>query len=90
MVHSYRIALIFMLMCNLSLTFVQLCANVLFLPPVLTGFQVIWLVLVTVPLLSYALIHKNESYDLRCSTKKNTNLISNDVSYHFIHKIRKH
>jgi hypothetical protein len=39
MVHSYRIALIFMLMCNISVTFVQLICNCLFLPPILSGFQ---------------------------------------------------
>jgi hypothetical protein len=40
MVHSYRIALIFMLMCNISVTLVQLICNCLFLPPILSGFQV--------------------------------------------------
>lgn len=40
MVHSYRIALIFMLMSNISVTFVQLICNCLFLPPILSGFQV--------------------------------------------------
>jgi hypothetical protein len=40
MVHSYRIAMIFMLCCNLSVTFVQLICNILFLPPIMSGFQV--------------------------------------------------
>lgn len=40
MIHSYRIALIFMLMCNLSVCFVQLICNIIFLPPILSGFQV--------------------------------------------------
>ena len=35
-----RISLIFMLMCNLSVSVVQLICNVLFLPPILSGFQV--------------------------------------------------
>lgn len=33
----------------------------------------------TIPMLSYSLIHKKESNDLRCSTKKNSNLINKDV-----------
>lgn len=40
MVYSYRIALIFMLMSNISVSLVQLICNLLFLPPILTGFQV--------------------------------------------------
>jgi len=40
MIHSYRIALIFMLMCNLSVCLVQLICNIIFLPPILSGFQV--------------------------------------------------
>ena len=76
MVHSYRIALVFMLMSNVSVTLVQLICNLLFLPPILSGFQVLSLILFTIPLLSYSLIHKKESNDLRCSTKKNQNLIN--------------
>lgn len=40
MIHSYRIALIYMLMCNLSVCLVQLICNIIFLPPILSGFQV--------------------------------------------------
>lgn len=42
-------------------------------------FKVLSLILFTIPLLSYSLIHKNESNDLRCSTKKNSNLINKSV-----------
>jgi hypothetical protein len=38
----------------------------------------------TIPMLSYSLIHKKESNDLRCSTKKNSNLINKDVKRHYI------
>jgi hypothetical protein len=41
MIHSYRIALIYMLMCNLSVCLVQLICNIIFLPPILSGFQVL-------------------------------------------------
>ena len=40
-IHSYRIALIFMLMCNLTVSLAQFTCNVLFLPPILSGFQVL-------------------------------------------------
>ena len=63
-------------MCNLTVSVVQLICNLLFLPPIISGFQVIFLVLFTIPVLSYSLIQKNDSNDLRCSNKKNTNLIS--------------
>ncbi len=86
MVHSYRIALFFMLMCNISVTLVQLICNLLFLPPILSGFQVLSLILFTIPLLSYSLIHKKESNDLRCSTKKNLNLITKQDVQDFIVK----
>jgi hypothetical protein len=86
MVHSYRIALVFMLMCNVSVTLVQLICNLLFLPPILSGFQVLSLILFPIPLLSYSLIHKKESNDLRCSTKKNLNLINKQDVQGFIVK----
>lgn len=40
----------------------------------------------TIPVLSYSLINKNESYDLRCSNKKNSNLINGDDVKSFLRK----
>jgi hypothetical protein len=75
-----------MLKCSVSVTLVQLICNLLFLPPILSGFQVFSLILFTVPLLSYSLIHKKESNDLRCSTKKNLNLINQQDVHGFVTK----
>ncbi len=85
-IHSYRIALIFMLMSNLSVSVVQLLCNILFLPPILSGFQVIFLILFTIPVLGYSLINKYESSDHRCSNKKNKNLINREDIKSFILK----
>ncbi|CAF0705126.1 unnamed protein product [Brachionus calyciflorus] len=86
MVHSYRIALIFMLKSNLAVSLLQLISNLVFLPPILSGSQVTSLVVFTIPLLSYSLVHKNESNELRCSTKKNSNLINNQDMKSFAEK----
>jgi len=85
-IHSYRIALIFMLMSNLSVSVVQLLCNILFLPPILSGFQIIFLILFTIPILSYSLINKYESSDHRCSNKKNKNLINTEDIKSFMFK----
>jgi hypothetical protein len=76
MVHFYRVALIFMLMACLSVSFIQIINNFLFLPPIFSGLQVSSLVIWLIPFLSFSLIHKNETNELRLSTKKNKNLIS--------------
>lgn len=40
LVHSYRICLLFMLMCNISLCAIQILTSMLFLPPIFSEFQV--------------------------------------------------
>lgn len=76
MVHFYRVALIFMLMACLSVSFIQIINNFLFLPPIFSGLQVSSLVIWLIPFLSFSLIHKNETNELRLSTKKNKHLIN--------------
>ena len=80
LVFSYYVCLTFMLLCCLSLCGMQLLGSLLYLPPLFSEFQLLWLLVVIIPALSFSLINKNHSEDhIRCSTKKNNNEIDKEV-----------
>ncbi|XP_045214295.2 transmembrane protein 94-like isoform X2 [Mercenaria mercenaria] len=82
---SMRNCFYLMLCCSLSITFAQVLASVLLLPPVLPAQHILWLTLIVVPLLG--LIMMGNSVDARVmslATRKNANHITSEMIVQFI------
>lgn len=79
---SVRNSLQFLLCCTMSLALVQLLASVLFLPPLLSSGQVVWLVFFVFPILSFSLMGVPLDPEvMRMASGKNLNLDKRSVVY---------
>ncbi|XP_046854966.1 transmembrane protein 94-like [Xenia sp. Carnegie-2017] len=82
-----RVCMTFMLACQLTLSLVMLTSSLFLLPPVLTGFHLLWFTCVLVPVLSVPLINtENDSQLMTAITGKNdkkfSGYVSSFVRYH--------
>ena len=77
-----RNSLQFLLCCTMSLALVQLLASILFLPPLLSSGQVLWLVFFVFPVLSFSLMGVPLDPEvMRVASGKNLNLDRRSVLY---------
>lgn len=77
-----RNSLQFLLCCTMSLALVQLLASLLFLPPLLSSGQVLWLVFFVLPILSFSLMGVPLDPEvMRMASGKNLNLDRRSVVY---------
>ena len=80
--NNIRNSLQFLLCCSLSLSLVQLLGSLLFLPPLLTSGQVLWLVFLILPLISLTLMSSPpDPHVMTVATGKNLNLNRESVIY---------
>jgi len=79
---NIRNSLQFLLCCSLSLSLVQLLGSLLFLPPLLTSGQVVWLVFFILPTMSFPLmVSPPDPHVMTTATGKNLNLTRDSVIY---------
>ena len=80
--NNMRNSLQFLLCCTFSLSLAQLMASVLFLPPLLSAGQVLWLVFVVLPALSFSLMGTPlDPHVMTMATGKNLSLCRESVIY---------
>lgn len=80
--NNIRNSLQFLLCCTFSLSLAQLMASLLFLPPLLSAGQVLWLVFVVLPFLSFSLMGTPlDPHVMTMATGKNLNLCRESVVY---------
>lgn len=80
--NNVRNSLQFLLCCTFSLALAQLMASVLFLPPLLSAGQVLWLVFVVLPALSFSLMGTPlDPHVMNMATGKNLSLCRESVIY---------
>ena len=71
----------FMLLCHISVTLLQLLASIFVLPPVVSSHHILWLLCVTIPLLSLTLMgNPLDTKLMTIALSKNNNFVTKKVS----------